>query len=400
MSESPHYITELKDDLDKEIANILSRLSALEEKQDQIQEYTQQSNSQIVNLQKSYQGLIRKHGSSGINSDEEDIPLSKKALEDINKSIQDRIDELNERFSQKANLDETMKKINSLKESIININSKKQVDPSSHAAHQKKIEDLQERMQDVEGLEYKIKDLNNKNEELSKQIKSNEEYIDKLLNAVEEKADEKEMASLSAKMNLTSTKLEKMVNHINEVQAQIDSIKKDSGPDFLKLINALEKHLESVQEAFNQRIYETEKESTRLDEELTEFKTMADKTDINLIKLTQKVDSMQTKLDILDQAFGGFMVPSGLLHGNQDNSNVDFLKESLAGLRREYFKFKDEAGSNFALIGETLAKNADKHDLKDLENKINEKVDSNDKSIIKIKSEFRRMIKDIEEKVI
>ena len=166
------------------------------------------------------------------------------------------------------------------------------------------------------------------------------------------------------------------------------------------MISAIEKRLETIQEAFNQRMYENEKAFNKLDEEVDEFKKMADKTDINLIKLTQKVDNIQTKLDLLDQAFNGFMVPSGLLHGGQDNSLMEALRESISGLRREYFKFKDEAGANFALIGETLAKNADKHDLKDLENRLQEKIDSNDKSILKNKSELRRILKDLEEKVI
>ena len=397
-----HYFTEFKDELDKEIANILSRLSSLEDRQDQIQELSQQNNNQLDVFRKSSQEFNKsQYGSSRINSDnEDDVPLSKKALEDINKSIQDKIDELNEKFDKKADLEATMKEINSLKEAITAMNAKKQVDPTSHAAHSKKIEDLQDRIEAVEDFEDKINDLNTKNEELAKLIKSNEDYIDKLTRTVEEKASEREISNLASQVNLNSNNMSKLINHLNEIQKQIDSIKSESGPDFLKMINSLENHLTSVQEAFNQRMYDTEKGFIKVEEEVSKFKAMADKTDISVIKLIQQVDTMQIKLDLLDQAFNGFMVPAGLLHGNQDSSNVDFLKDSLSSLRREYFKFKDEAGANFALIGETLAKNADKHDLRDLENKINDKLDVNEKSIIKIKSEFRRIIKDLEDKVI
>ena len=56
---------------------------------------------------------------------------------------------------------------------------------------------------------------------------------------------------------------------------------------------------------------------------------MADKTDISVIKLILKVDTMQIKLDLLDQAFNRFMVPVGLPRRNQDSRNIDFLKDSL-----------------------------------------------------------------------
>lgn len=322
-----------------------------------------------------------------------------KALDDINKFIQEKIDELNEKFDSKADLESTLNDIKSLKESIKEINSKKQVDPNSHAANSKKIEDLQDRMEAVEDFEQKLNELNTKDEELAKLIKSNEQFLDKLVKSMDEKASERDVSNLVSQVNSTSANFSKLTNHLNEIQKQIDSIKSESGPNFLQMINSLEKHLESVQEAFNQRMYDTEKSAIRLEEEVTEFKAMADKTDISVIKLVQKVDTMQIKLDLLDQAFNGFMVPAGLLHGSQDSSNIDFLKDSLASLRREYFKFKDEAGANFALIGETLSKNADKHDLKDLENKVNDKLENNEKSILKTKSEFRRIIKDLEDKV-
>lgn len=398
-----NYIKELKDDYDKELSSILTRLHLLEEKQDNINQAAEQNKNKIVALQKSYQDLDKlQFADTRLNSprsDIDDAPLGKKALDEINKSIQDRMDDLNEKFDQKANLDDMLKEFNVLKESIISLNARKHVDPASHAAHGKEIEELDDRITRMERYGGDIEYLNSKSDDVSKALKTNEELIYKVLAEIGDKANLKEVSDLTTKVSHTQNNINKIINHLNEVQKQIDKIQDDSGPDYSKMINAIEKRLETIQDAFNQRMYDNEKNINRLEEDVGEFKKMADKTDIGLIKLIQQVDSIQIKLDLLDQAFNGFMVPSGLLHGNQDNSLYDALRESIASLRREYFKFKDEAGANFALIGETLSKNADKHDLKDLENRLQEKIDSNEKSTIKNKSEFRRILKDIEDKV-
>jgi hypothetical protein len=134
-------------------------------------------------------------------------------------------------------------------------------------------------------------------------------------------------------------------------------------------------------------------------EMMNELRMVVDKNDINLIQTIQRIDGIQVKLDNLDQAFNGTMVPSGLLNSGADSSEIEMVKDTINGIRREFFKFKDESAANFTLIAETLAKNADKHDLKELENKLRQKMEVIEKQSIKTKSELRRMIKALEERV-
>lgn len=175
-------------------------------------------------------------------------------------------------------------------------------------------------------------------------------------------------------------------------------MKTNKGPDFEKLITSLETKLENVNDAVNERIFDSERNIESLNRILDETGNIANKADMCGIKLTQNLDSVKTKLDLLDQAFNGFMVPSNLLNGGNDASSIDVVKESLASLRREFFKYKDECSANFALIGDTFSKNADKHDLKDLENRLSEKIDHNEKIMIKNKAEIRRIIKESDDK--
>lgn len=393
-----HYtvdLSEIKEELEKELSAIMDRLNLLESKQEQMYSMTQNKIAKFAEkFEKSTSGATRNLSTD--SAGDSDSGISKKALEEINRSIQEKIDELNEKLEQKADLDDTMKELNSFRDAITSLNLKKHVDPAAHA---KQIAELEEKIDELATYEKDIEILTTKNEDLSKQLQTSEESIDKILHAMAEKASNRDVSDLFSRLKAASGKMEKFVNHLNEIQKQIDMSKSESGPDFLRMINTIEKRVETVQEVFNERMFETEKDFTKLEEEVTEFKKLADKSDISLIKLIQQVDSMQSKLDLLDQAFNGFMVPSGLLHGSQDSGMVDYIKDSVTSLRREFFKFKDESGANFTLIGETLSKNADKHDLKDLENKLTEKIDLNEKLNLKSKTEMRRIIKDLEEKV-
>lgn len=213
-----------------------------------------------------------------------------------------------------------------------------------------------------------------------------------------DKADKTEITKCLRLQKLADSKLEGLANHINELQREIDNMKQETGPDFEKMINNLQKQVERDYESINERIHSNGRSIDKLSDLLNKVRETADKTDIKYIRLIQQVDEIQSKLDLLDEAFNGFMVPQNIL-GGKDTSAVEMLKESLSSLRREFFKHKDESSSNFAVIGETLSKNADKLDLKDLENKLLDRIDKNNKIVIKNKAELRRLIKDIDDKV-
>jgi hypothetical protein len=213
-----------------------------------------------------------------------------------------------------------------------------------------------------------------------------------------EKADKNEISSIYRLLKSTDIKTEGLVNHMNELQKEIDSMKQETGPDFEKMINALQKQVDRNYEVNSEKVHSNEKDIEHLAMLLDEVSKMVDKTDINVIKLTQRVDAIQKKLDLLDEAFNGFMVPADIF-GEKDTSAIDLLKESLSSLRREFFKYKDESSSNFSAIKEKFAKNADKLDLRDLEDKLTEMIDKNQKGMVKNKAELRRLLKDIDEKV-
>lgn len=240
--------------------------------------------------------------------------------------------------------------------------------------------------------------INDSHEFLQKQIKSNEDIIQNILAEMSNKADKNEISSCLRLQKSTDLKLNGLVNHINELQKEIDSMKQETGPDFEKMISNLQKQVEKDYESTNERIHNNGRSIDKLSDILNKVKEATDKIDIKYIKLIQQVDEIQRKLDLLDEAFNGFMVPQNIL-GGKDTGAVEMLKESLSSLRKEFFKFKDESSSKFSVIGETLSKNADKHDLKDLENKLIDRIERNNKLMIKNKTELRRLIKDIDDKV-
>lgn len=248
-------------------------------------------------------------------------------------------------------------------------------------------------------LESKIKTLQQKLDLNEKQYKDNEKFLDKIIADLGEKASAKDIYEIVTKSNGHDKHINGLINHINEVQKQIDAFKKIEGPDYGRMIDACQSRIDTNQNAANERMYAIEKSIEHLTGIVSEFKNMADKTDMNLIKKSQQVDSIQRKLDLLDEAFNGFMVPSGLLNGGEDSKALDYIKDSLSSLRREFFKFKDESGANFTLIGESLSKNSDHHDLKALEARLAERIDRNEKSSLKSKNDLRRQLKELDDKV-
>jgi len=171
------------------------------------------------------------------------------------------------------------------------------------------------------------------------------------------KATSRDLSDIHSRMKTAEKNANGLVNHINEIQKQVDSLKSETGPDYEKMIKSLQKLVDLNQEVTSQRIYTNEKALEHLTSVVKEFKSLADKTDNNVIRLTQKVDSIQRKLDLLDEAFNGFMVPSNLLNPSADTYEFDHLKDSLSSLRKDFFKFKDECSSNFQTVGDSLSNN-------------------------------------------
>ena len=404
------YMNEVRDEFRIEIDSLLERICNLEDKQDLNTSSIGNSKAMIDLLQKSINSI--EQTSSVMIPHEEPQPVivtneptepkeevSKELLDQLQTKIDDKFSELSKILESKADIDNTENEFEAVKQNILDLQNKKYVDPYAHSVHSKEIKEIQEDLVKFYDIESDIKKLQDLTTNIERNSKSNEEYINQLLADMVNKSDHKDVSLLFSRSKTAESDINGLAKHLNDIQKQVDTFRQQKGPDFEKIIAALENKLENINVACNERINEHEKAIKDIREDLEDTRRMADKTDMNLIKLTQLVDSMKSKLDLLDEAFNGFMVPSNLLNSNTDSSAFDILKESLASLRREFFKFKDECSANFTLIGDTLSKNADKHDLKDLENRLTEKIDHNERVMMKNKAELRRLLRDTDDKL-
>jgi hypothetical protein len=319
--------------------------------------------------------------------------FDEEALDKLREEMQEKFDALDTKIEQKTDLDNFNSELTQLKDAITSLESVKRVDPASHASHREDILDLTERMNEFYSIKNQIKDTQEKHEDC----------INKIVSDMTEKADKNDISCIYRLLKSSDIKTEGLVNHMDELQKEIDSMNQETGPDFEKMINALQKQVDRNYDVnsemwVSERVHSNEKDIKHLAMLQDEVSKMTDKTDRNVIKLTQRVDVIQKKLDLLDGAFNGFMVPADIF-GEKDTSAVDMLKESLSSLRREFFKYKDECSSNFSTIKEKFDKNADKLDLRDLKDKLTEMIEKNQKGMVKNKAELRRLIKDIDEKV-
>jgi len=328
---------------------------------------------------------------------QESNTISQETIDEINKSIQNKVESLENKF--KVTNSTQVKEINEMKEDLRELQSKKYVDPSSVAAHTKDIMELNEKFLTIYGLENKLKDFANKNEFLTNKINKSEKDFHKLLEILDTKSNTEDLNNCTLNLTTALKQIDGLINHTNELQGEINKMNEDTGPDFEKMIQTLQKQVDQNHDVSVMKCQYNEKEIGKLAAKLLECNNLADKNDVASIQTSQQVTSVQKKLDALDEAFNGFMLPKNFL-GGAENSEIDLLKESLSSLRKEFFKFKGESSSNFGEIEDLLNFNADKHDLKDLELRLQDKIDKNTKSHMRTKADLRRFIREVDEKVI
>lgn len=322
--------------------------------------------------------------------------LSNAEFESFQKIVDLRFDNFEKK--QLDNVKDASKDINILKESIRELKEVKHVSPTSHESHTKDIMELNEKILMIYGLENKVKDLVDENKRLTSKSEKSERDFAKLLQLLDTKTDLENFNKFTKSVAMNRKDVKKLFEHVDNHQIEIDTMKNETGPDFEKMIAMLQKQVDQNYDVTLVRAHNNEKELEKINSSIMAIRSTGDKAETNTIKLAQVLDGTQKKLNNLDEAFNSFIMPKDILNGGNDTSEMDVVKESLSSLRKEFFRFKDEASTNFSVIGDTLETNADKHDLGEVEKKLQDKIDKNIKVISRTKNDIRRLAKDFEEK--
>jgi chromosome segregation ATPase len=347
-------LNDLREDFDREIGDLMQKLQSLERKNENLEIFSQNISKNFELLQKAYQDL----DSSVQNTLSAHTPQTQPQIEPPptpttlpielpeNLITEDQLSahispifskltELSSLITSKASTSDFAISLSALEGQINGLKSRPVVSVNDHQQLFENFSSLQEK---VSTLSASLDELTESTAEMSSDLSA--------------KASKKELEKITS---ISSSNHSALANHLNELQTQIDAFTSESPPDFSKPIEALQSRLESINSSTSSRLFALDKKLEDAFSILSDLGEASQKTNRYSIKLEGNFESTKKKLDLLDEAFNGFMVPSNLFGGG-DTSEIDFVKESLSSLRKEFFKHKDETNENFRELSGVVGK--------------------------------------------
>lgn len=154
--------------------------------------------------------------------------------------------------------------------------------------------------------------------------------------------------------------------------------------------------MDTVKGNLNDTLRELEKLMQKLKEDLASMEEETNRQGGMIIKITQRVEVIEIKIDNLEKTFSGGLVNSSPL--GDSSSEINNLKHLLDLLRKDLSAMKEENYQKFQNIDAELDKKLDKEDLIEFERLMRERIEANEKALQKARNELRKALRSLDEK--
>lgn len=246
-------------------------------------------------------------------------------------------------------------------------------------------------------LEKAIKEVSERVDTTENRLDAHDKNISDILKALKEKAD------ISIKDEVD--RLKSAIDDINRELGQFDTLRAEIEANKKRCeandrnFATIEERLDMIKESMNERLREIENLLNSLKEDLLKLDAESNKQGGCIIKINQKIDIHEIKIDNLDK-----LLSSGFIGGGgfgSDNSGADTreLRNLFDQFKRDFLSFKEENYKRDKEIQEELNKKVDKADLVEFERLMRERMEATEKALQKAKTEFKKGLKLLDDKI-
>ena len=153
-----------------------------------------------------------------------------------------------------------------------------------------------------------------------------------------------------------------------------------------------------IKESINGCLRDIENLLKTLQEDFEKLEKEANRQGGLIIKINQRIDTLEIKIDGLDKYLQNGMLGSNNI-GGDSTQEVNKLRELLESLKRELLKLKEENYQRNKEVDEELEKKVDKADLIEFERLMRDRMEANEKALQKAKNDLRKALRILDDRV-
>ena len=241
-----------------------------------------------------------------------------------------------------------------------------------------------------------MKDLEERVEINENRNDAHDKDITELMRLLNEKADKSitdEVKFLKQAVDEISREWEQfrvIKNDIEQVNKRCENLD--------RTISSLEERMDMIKESINGCLRDIENLLKTLQEDFEKLEKEANRQGGLIIKINQRIDTLEIKIDGLDKYLQNGMLGSNNI-GGDSTQEVNKLRELLESLKRELLKLKEENYQRNKEVDEELEKKVDKADLIEFERLMRDRMEANEKALQKAKNDLRKALRILDDRV-
>ena len=255
-----------------------------------------------------------------------------------------------------------------------------------------KLNDLVKRLPALESLFSELEERVGINES---RIEGHDKDLSEIMKLLNEKAD-KSIANDVGKLQKNFDEINRELEQFNSLRNEIEQINKRCDSTDRNL-TSLEERMEMIKESINSCLRDVENLLKTLKEDLKKLEEESNTQGGLIIKINQRIDVLEIKIDNIDKSFAGGLIGSSGL--GKASGDVKELQEILDILKRDFMSFKEDNYKRNKEVEEELEKKVDKADLIEFERLMRERMEANEKSLLKAKTDLRKALRNLEDKL-